>query len=470
MKIKNEKYIELKIESIGFEGVSIARNEGLVYIVKGGIPGEKVLAIEKKRKRRYTEASVKEIIESSEFRVEPPCRYFGVCGGCSWQNLRYEQQLYWKRQHIVDSFVHIAKIEPGEILTPLPSPRIYNYRNKMEFSFGTSRWLADEEIISGEEINNKSFALGLHIPGRYDKVLDIEECHLVDDKAIQILNDIRNMALTMGIQAFNGKIHQGFLKNLVFRIVSSGMTLVILVTKDFTDDSDKEFVDWLFDDLRVKHGISTVVHAVNNSVNTVAVGEIQRIEGGGFLIEEVNGIKFKISPFSFFQTNTNQLPRFMNSIIELAEFKDSDIVWDLFCGTGAISLLSSGKVKSVIGFEISEDSIKDAMENAKLNNIENVQFRCADLNSKNIGKEFINIPQCDVILVDPPRAGLHKNLIETLLDIAPRKMVYVSCNPATQARDCGLLSEKYQISKILPVDMFPHTYHIESIALLNKKS
>ncbi|OGU41122.1 MAG: 23S rRNA (uracil-5-)-methyltransferase RumA [Ignavibacteria bacterium GWB2_35_12] len=470
MKNTIDKEIELQIESIGFEGISIARKDGLVYIVKGGIPGEKVIAVEKRRKRRYTEASVKEIIEASEYRVEPVCRYFGVCGGCSWQNLHYEQQLYWKRQHIVDSFRHIAKMVPGEIPGTIPSPLIYNYRNKMEFSFDTSRWLTDEEISAGEEISCESFALGLHIPGRYDKVLDIEECHLVDDKAILILNDARNKALAMGLQAFNDRIHQGFLKNLVFRNVSSGMTMVILITTDFTDDADKAFVDWMFNDLRNNHSISSIVHAVNNSVNTVATGEIKRIEGEGYLTEDVYGVKFKISPFSFFQTNSEQLPRFMDSIIELAEFKYSDIVWDLFCGTGAISLLTSGCVKSVIGFEVSENSIKDAIENAKLNKIVNVEFRCADLNSKNVSKEFENIPQCDVMVIDPPRAGMHKNLIETILNIAPGRIVYVSCNPATQARDCGLLSEKYLISKIQPVDMFPHTYHIESIAQLNKKS
>ncbi|TAL69539.1 MAG: 23S rRNA (uracil(1939)-C(5))-methyltransferase RlmD [Bacteroidetes bacterium] len=469
MRIKVENHIELMIESIGFEGVSIARNEGLVYIVKGGIPGEKVLAVEKKKKRRYTEAVVKEVIEPSEYRTVPACRYFGVCGGCTWQNLKYEQQLYWKRQHVIDSFNRITKTEPSEIADTIPSPKIYRYRNKMEFSFGSSRWLTEEEIEQTDDISDKSFALGLHVPGRYDKVLDIEECYLIDEKAVHLLNEARNKALELSIQPFNEKTHKGFLKNLVFRNVSSGDSMLIMISTDIKEESEKKFIEWFFYELKNKYLISSAVHAVNNSVNTVAIGEIKRIEGKEYLIEKIDGVKFKISPFSFFQTNTEQLPVFMNEIIRIADFKKDDIVWDLFCGTGAISLLVSRDVKSVFGFELSENSIADAKENSKLNEIANTGFFCADLNSKNIKEILLGIPKCDIMIIDPPRAGMHNNLIDTILRVAPDKIVYVSCNPATQARDCGLLAEHYQIQEIQPVDMFPQTYHIESIAKLIKK-
>ncbi|MBI5325162.1 MAG: 23S rRNA (uracil(1939)-C(5))-methyltransferase RlmD [Ignavibacteriae bacterium] len=469
MKKIINKEIELVIDSIGFEGVSIARKEGLVYLVKGGIPGEKILAIEKRKKRRYTEAVTREIIEPSKYRTEAKCRHFGVCGGCSWQNLKYEQQLFWKRQHIIDSFKHIAKIDNIEVADTLPSPKEYRYRNKMEFSFGSSRWLTDNEIEDEKDIENKSFALGLHVPGRYDKVLDIDECYLIDNLALSVLIDIKNKALDSDIKPFSEKTHHGFLKNLVFRIVSSGKTMVILITTDYSNEEEKKFVDWVFNHLKNNLKIDSIIHAVNNSVNTVAVGDIKRTEGEDSLIEEIEGVKFKISPFSFFQTNTGQLPSFMNSIIELSQFNNSDIVWDLFCGTGAISLALSGIVQSVYGIELNENSISDAKENARLNNIKNTEFMAYDLNSKTPGEIFKYLPECDVLVLDPPRAGLHKNLIDFILKISPLKIIYVSCNPASQARDYSLLEEFYKIFKIQPVDMFPHTYHIESIAGLIKR-
>ncbi len=466
--MKKERLIELTVESIGFEGISIARKDGIVYFVKNGIPGDKVTVRVKKKKRNYYETEIQEIINPSNERVEPKCNYFYYCGGCTWQHLNYESQLHWKKQHVKDAFERLAKIDIDNIYDTLPSPKQFNYRNKMEFSFGSSRWLMPNEIENMEVIEQKNFALGLHISGRYDKIIDIDECKIQTEIGNLILQIIRDKALTFGAIPWNTRDYNGFLRNLIIRKSDAyNEIMVVLVTSDKGDIGDDEFIEWYYNDFPdLMPNINVIAHAVNNSLSPVAVGDLSIIKGEGFITERIMNLDFRISPFSFFQTNSGQLNRFIEKILEFAALESEQIIWDLYCGTGSISLPAATRCKGVIGIELVQSSIDDAQKNAILNGIENVQFFCQDLHSKEISELLFSLPKPDTIIVDPPRAGIHFNLINHLLKIRAKRLVYVSCNPATQARDVRLLSDAYELVKIQPVDMFPQTYHIESVALL----
>lgn len=469
--MRKDEIVELEIESIGFQGVSVARKDGIVYFVKGAVPGDLVQARIRKKRRRYFETDIVEIIKPSEQRTKPECDYFGICGGCSWQHLDYERQMFWKRQHIIDSFERIGKIEVGEIGEILPSIQIYNYRNKMEFSFGTSRWLTKDEINSENDITQKDFALGLHVPGRFDKVIDVHKCHLQDERGNRILNIIREKALELELKAFDTQKHNGFLRNLIIR--SSGHykeLMILLITNDTKTEQEHLFLDWYYSDSVETFPEATVIsHAVNNTFSPVTNGEAKIIKGPGYITENILDVDFRISPFSFFQTNSFQLNRFISEIIKISEIKKEQLAWDLYCGTGSISLPLSRHCTGVIGIDIFEGSIADAQSNAALNGIDNAEFISADLHGKEVPELLNALPKPDIIFIDPPRAGMHKNLISHLLKINTERIIYVSCNPTTQARDCELLAEGYNVKYIKPVDMFPHTFHVESIALLERK-
>jgi len=465
---RNNEIVELEIESIGFQGISIARKDGLVYFVKGAVPGDKVLAQVRRKKKNHKECEILEIIEPSAFRQKPQCDYFGICGGCSWQHLDYNEQLKWKRQHVEDAFVRIGKVEFGVLEDTLPSPAIYNYRNKMEFSFGNSRWLTKEEIESETEINHKDFALGLHIPGRFDKVLDIEKCLIQNDYGNEILNIIRRKALEFEVSAYDSRANEGFLRNLIIRsTVANNEIMIILITNSVQNENEKNFLEWYDNEFaKDDNTISVVGRAVNSTRSPVATKKPQISKGNDYITENILGVDFRISPYSFFQTNSRQLNQFIGEIISRADLKPTDIVWDLYCGTGSISLPASGKCKQVFGIEMFEGSVADARKNAELNNIKNAEFICADLHEKKIPELLNSLTKPDIIFIDPPRAGMHTNLVNHLLEISAERIVYVSCNPTTQARDCALLSEKYLVKSIKPVDMFPHTFHVEGIAVL----
>lgn len=471
LNTKPIEHVELEIESIAYEGVSVARSENKVYFVKGGLPGEKVTAKITKKKKSFAEATVVEIYNESPDRIKPECKHFGICGGCSWQNLSYEKQLFWKRDHIVDAFQRIGKISPGEIFNTMPAKKIFEYRNKMEFSFGPSRWLTEDEIGITEDIADKKFALGLHIPGRFDKILNIDECKIEPAVWSEVLVKIREKAVELGLIAYHVRFHDGFLRNLIFRKTElKNEIMAILITTEPVEDNELSFIDWYISEIpKLFPQITHLVHAVNNSFSPVAIGECNHIKGGEFLTESILGVEYRISPFSFFQTNSSQLDNFISKIIEFADLKPTDVVWDLFCGTGSISLPAAKIAKMVYGLELVQSAISDARTNADFNSIKNVKFHCEDLNSKRLYEILNYLPLPDKIIADPPRAGMHKNLAEWLRDSNVPTIVYVSCNPATQARDCQILSENYDVVKIQPVDMFPQTYHIESIALLQRK-
>ena len=468
---KNKELIELDIESIAFQGVAVGRKDGMVYFVKGAAPGDKVNARVLRKKRSYYEARCEEVLEASPHRVEPECKYFGTCGGCSWQHLDYEQQLFWKKQHVVDAFERIAKVKGADFRDTIPSENRFYYRNKMEFSFGTSRWLTEDEIGDEEEIANKHFALGLHTPGRFDKVLDIDKCYIQNDKCNAILNTVKEKALELETSAYNQRTHEGFLRNLVLRTTKEAAEIMlILVTNDIGEEADTKMIEWLEKDFPEAHPeVTTIIHAINSKPAQVAVGEPELLKGSGTITEEILGIKYRISPFSFFQTNPGQLDKFIGTILDAADPDDNTTIWDLYCGTGSITLPGAKRAGRILGIELVESSIADAKQNAALNDIKNVEFFCADLHDKKIHEFLALMPEPDTIILDPPRAGMHENLVATILRFAPKKIVYVSCNPATQARDCELLSNVYKVTSLQPFDMFPHTFHVESIAVLERR-
>ncbi len=467
--MKKNKLLELEIESIGFEGVSIAKNDGKVYFVKGAMPGDIVLAQLRRKRKNYIEASVKEIIKPSIYRVDAFCKYFGICGGCTWQCLDYEQQLKWKKQQVIDAYERIGKVNALEYCDVLPAAQNLYYRNKMDFSFSASRWLTNDEVSSGLDFNT-NFALGLHIPGRYDKVIDIETCKIQDEKWNEILTVIRNKALELEVTALDTHKNEGFLKGLCLRkSIENKETMAILVTNPVQNSNESVFIEWYKNQFPTYFNEINSVVIAENPNNSVNVGEIVYTNDKDFITENILDISYRISPFSFFQTNSYQLNKFIGKIIELADVQKSDIVWDLYCGTGSITLPMSKKCKEIYGVELVESSILDARANAKFNNIENSKFFVADLHSKQIPDLLNTLAIPNTIILDPPRSGLHKNLISHLLNIKPQKIVYVSCNPATQARDLAFLDADYIIKKVCPVDMFPHTYHIEAITVLEKK-
>ena len=481
MKKRTEQLIELEIESIGFEGISIARKNEQVYFVRGGLPGDTVIAKVKKQNKNYIESSIKEIISPSKHRIDEFCEYFGACGGCSWQCLEYEQQLHWKKQHIIDAHSRLGKLSQEYLSkaiyhNTIPAEQTFEYRNKMDFSFSTSRWLTTKEIESEQRFNN-NFALGLHIPGRFDKVLDIKNCKIQKNEWNQILDFIRQKAISSEVSAFNTYDQKGFLKGLCLRYsLKDNETMVILVTSKPQNENEKNFLAWYKSDFLNDYNktktsnCSTIISIVyaENTQNSVNIGEIQFIVGKEFLTESILGIDYQISSFSFFQTNSTQLNTFIKLIIDSAKLKSSDIVWDLYCGTGSITLPAAKNCKKIFGIELIESSVNDAKINAERNEILNVEFFAADLHNAKIPTLLKNLPQPDVVIIDPPRNGTNSNLLGHILEIVPQRLVYVSCNPATQARDLTELAKKYQLREVFPVDMFPHTYHIEVVAILEK--
>jgi len=467
--LKTKKRIEenLIIDAIGFEGKSIARNEGVVHFVKKGVPGDVVRTLRVNKKKKFYENVILEFIEKSPDRIEAKCKHFENCGGCSWQNLNYDHQLKWKKVHVEDAFFRHNKLEVGKIYDTIPSEKIFNYRNKMEFSFGASRWLTEEEIETDAVVEHKNFALGLHIAGRFDKILDLDICHIQGEIGNDILNACKDLALKMGVTAFSQRFHNGFLRSLIIRKSNYlNEYMVVLITSQVESEIEKEFITNFKVELEKIKEVSNYIHSINTSKNPVTIDSSEILFGEGILKEQILDIIYEISPYSFFQTNSYQVNTFISEILEAVDPKEDDYIWDLYCGTGSITLPLSRKVNNLLGIELVDSSIKDAKSNAEKNGIDNIEFIAYDLHSKDISNLLSQYNKPDKIVLDPPRAGLHKNLIAHLLEIQCEEIIYVSCNPMTQARDCKDLEEFYTIEYIKPLDMFPQTYHIESIAKL----
>ncbi|MBT2620708.1 23S rRNA (uracil(1939)-C(5))-methyltransferase RlmD [Chryseobacterium sp. ISL-6] len=468
MRKKKDIILEnIKLLTAGAKGVAIGKtDEGKTVLVSGAIPGDVVNARVRKSKSKYFEAETVEVLEKSPFRVDAKCIHFGTCGGCKWQNMSYEKQLDFKQEEVYNNIKRIGGIDNFETISILGAEDQYFYRNKMEFSFSNARWLTQYEISSEENFGSRD-ALGFHIPGMWSKILDLKECFLQEDPSNTIRLAVKNYAVENGLDFFDVRNQEGFLRTLMMRQNSSGEWMVLFQLYR----EEKENREKLFEFLLNKFPqIKTLVYAINSKQNdSIYDLNIKTYFGEGFLMEEMDGLKFKIGPKSFFQTNYKQALELYRKTLEFADLKGDEVVYDLYTGTGTIAQYVARKAKQVIGIESVQEAIDAAIEHAELNGLTNCTFYCGDM--KNVfNDEFLeNHPKADVLITDPPRDGMHQKVVEQILKLSPEKVVYVSCNSATQARDLALMKDHYNVVKILPVDMFPQTHHVENIALLIKK-
>jgi len=474
--------IQIKVDKYAFEGKGIGRIEtdnpldntepdSFIVFVNGAYPGDTVSAKIKKLKKSYAEASVEEVIIPSSKRIQPRCKYFGTCGGCKQQDLDYAQQISYKQEQVEDIFKHdggfsdLPASKAGfKIEKILPSENVFYYRNKMEFSFSELQWLT---VTDDKTVSNKGFFVGLHVPNNFEKILDIDECFLQSELSSQILNFSREFFIKRNISIYNTKTHSGYLRNLIVRQAQKSSDLMInLVTFEENESLMKEYVTAITNKFP---DITTIVNNVSKKKASIAVGDYEIVyHGSGFIYDKIGKYNFRISANSFFQTNTIQAEKLYNTALEYADLKGDEIIYDLYSGAGTIAIYISGRAKEVYGFETVESSIYDAKANLELNKIENVSFVQADLYKTFL--PFTNVlPKPDVVILDPPRGGMHSTTIKDVLELSPKKIVYVSCNPSTQVRDIKMIvNGGYKLAKIKPVDMFPHTYHIENVSLLIK--
>jgi 23S rRNA (uracil1939-C5)-methyltransferase len=466
MNIKKGDEVVLKIETLAFEGKALARMEGLVVFVNDAVPGETVRAVITKIKTQYLEARNVELLERSDLRVEPRCRYVGSCGGCKMQHIDYAAQLMLKHRHVIDSFERIGKIKDVGIPPPIGAENIFFYRNKMEFSFSDQRWLTSAEIESGEDYD-RNFALGLHVPGRYDKVIDIEECWLQSEVSNRILGSIRKSAKELGIKPYRTHSHDGFLRFLVIKQSrATGEVMVNVVTSDNRQDVMQPVIKRLRTDVPE---VTTIVNNINRRKAQIAVGDEEiTYYGEGYITERIGRYMFRISANSFFQTNIAQAEKLFSVGKEFGELSPNDVVLDLYSGTGTITIYLSDAVRLVYGIESVDDAVHDAQVNARLNGSDNVRFIRGDVLEKLRLRHSWLEENPTVLYLDPPRSGIHPRAIREIIDLRLPKIVYISCNPVTQARDiAALVDNGYRIDRMQPVDMFPHTYHVENVARLS---
>ncbi len=469
MKRKKKFVLEnLSVTNYAAEGKSLGRIEGKVIFVEGAVPGDVADVFINKNKKDWAEGKAIKIKEFSKERVEPFCIHFGVvCGGCKWQMLPYNKQLEYKQQEAADAFKRIGRLNDVPMLPIIGSEKTIYYRNKLEFTFSNKKFLTHEQF---EELKDNVWpggALGYHVPRLYDKIIDIHECWLMDEVNNVIRNTLRDFAFGNNYSFYDIKEHKGWLRNIIIRNCETSELMVNLV---FGHDDEKEREKICNHLLQRVPSITTLLYTINEKWNdSLYELEPKTVYGKGYVIEKLEDFNFKISPKSFFQTNTKQAERLYNVVKDFASLKGNGIVYDLYCGTGSIGIFLSIGAKKIIGVDVIEDAIKDAIENAALNNINHASFFCGDVIDICNDEFFILHGKPDIIIVDPPRAGLHAKLISKLIEIRSAKIVYVSCNVATQARDLQLLNEFYTVEKLQPVDMFPHTHHIECVALLRLK-
>jgi len=456
--------ITVEIESSAFKGVGVARLDNQVVFVPFTVPGDRVRAVVTRKKRNYLEASLEQVLLPSPDRIEPRCAHFGTCGGCSWQCMAYQKQLEYKRIQIQELLERIGGMRSIPVEPTLASSNPFFYRNKMEFSFGCSRWLTREEIESGRELN-KSFALGLHIPRRFDKILDLDECYLQADPSIAILNRVREIALEEGWTCYDSRRHTGYLRNLILRIGSNSSDLMVnVVTAAYHPERTALLTESLTSQFPA---ITTIVNSVNSGRSPVVSGDREYVSfGTGMIQERIGNLVFEIAPTSFFQPNTAQAAQLLSTISEFLQSTRQQTVYDLFCGLGTIGLFLSHRAGKVVGIEDSERSVQLARKNSEINGIDNCVFQVADAADAFTSDFIQRFGNPDRLVLDPPRPGLHPKLCKRILRVRPERIVYTSCNPATQARDLRLLSDAYEIERIQPIDMFPQTYHIEAVAAL----
>ncbi|APD07979.1 23S rRNA (uracil(1939)-C(5))-methyltransferase [Flavobacteriaceae bacterium UJ101] len=463
---KNQIFENIELIDAGAKGVAIGKNEeGRVVFVKNAVPGDIVDVQVRKQKRKYVEGVPIAFHQYSDKRVEPECEHFGICGGCKWQNLGYEHQLFYKQKEVENNLKRLGGIQIPEITSIKGSEAIYFYRNKMEFSFSDKRWITEEEIKSGKEFTDTN-ALGFHIPGMWSKILDLNKCYLQAEPSNSIRLAVKKYAEEHQLEFFDLYNQEGFLRTLMIRTSSTGELMVLI---QFFKEN-KEQREGLLNFLKNEFDITSLLYAINPKGNDSLYDlDVKLFDGRDHIFEEMEGLQFKIGPKSFYQTNSDQAYELYKLTRDFADLKGDELVYDLYTGTGTIAQFISKKAKKVVGVEAVPEAIEAAKENAKRNNIENCTFYCGDMKTV-FTEDFIKQHgHPDVIITDPPRDGMHKKVVEQILKVAPQKVVYVSCNSATQARDLALMNEIYKVTRVQPVDMFPQTHHVENIVLLEKR-
>lgn len=463
MRKKNITLEKIRVEDYAAEGKALGRVEGKVVFIEGAIPGDIVDVRLTKNKKDWAEGKVSLVHQFSPDRLDPFCEHFGICGGCKWQMLPYEKQLQYKQQEVEQHLRRIGKVALPPIEPILGCSETRFYRNKLEFTASNRRYLLPGEISSEKEFQPEN-AIGFHVPRLFDKVIDIYSCHLMHEPANLIRNTIRDFALAKGLSFYDIREHQGFLRTVVVRVLTTGEVMVNVVFGKEDKTARKALLDHL---LQQVPAITTLLYTINQKWND-SLHDQQPVTyfGKGYAIEQLEDFRFKISPKSFFQTNTRQGEQLYRITRDFAELSGSETVYDLYCGTGSIGIFLSREAGKIIGVEVIAEAIEDAKENADLNQIDHAQFFAGDVLEVCNDAFFARHGRPDVIITDPPRAGMHEQLVQKLLEMEAPLVVYVSCNPATQARDLALLDAKYAVTRVRPVDMFPHTHHIENVVQL----
>ncbi len=453
----------VEITGVAAEGNAIARVDDYVVFVPYGAPGDVADIKLDRKKHSYAEGHIERLVRPSALRQEPRCGHFGTCGGCRWQHLPYEVQLANKQQQVVDALTRIAKVELPEISPILGSANIWGYRNKMEYTFSNKRWLSWEQMRSGEMVDNRNGA-GFHIPGAFDKVLDIEQCHLQDSIGDRIRLFVKHYGMEHGIPFYDLREQRGFLRTLMIRTLHTGEIMVVLSV----GEDNPELIREVLDAVRAEFPqITSLMYVVNTKVNdTIGDLDVQLHSGRPYVEEEMEGLHFRIGPKSFYQTNSLQAYELYKVARNFAGLTGKELVYDLYTGTGTIANFVARQARHVIGIEYVADAIEDAKINSRANGIENTEFYAGDMKDVLTDDFIAEHGRPDVMIVDPPRAGMHQDVVDVILNASPERIVYVSCNPATQARDLSLLDKKYRVTAVQPVDMFPHTHHVENVVRL----
>lgn len=457
----------IQVLDAGAKGVSVAKApDGKVIFIPNVVPGDVIDVQTYKKRKSYYEGKAIRFQELSEHRIEPVCEHFGSCGGCKWQNMDYARQLHYKQNEVLNHLQRIGKVALPEFEPILGSEQQFFYRNKMEFSFSNARWLTDKEIASTAELDDRN-ALGFHIPKMWDKILDIHKCWLQEDPSNDIRNEIRNFAIENGLPFFDPRNHEGLLRTLMIRTASTGEVMVLL--QFFDDNKPQRELLLNFVEARFPQ-VTSLLYVINQKQNdTLYDQKIEVYKGRDHIFEEMEGLKFSINAKSFYQTNPAQAYELYKITRDFAGLTGNELVYDLYTGTGTIAQFVSKKARKVIGVESVPEAIAEAKENARRNNITNCEFFVGDMKAVFNDAFIAQHGHPDVLITDPPRDGMHKDVVEQILKIAPEKVVYVSCNSATQARDLALMDASYKVARVRPVDMFPQTHHVENVVLLEKR-
>ncbi|MBN2124584.1 MAG: 23S rRNA (uracil(1939)-C(5))-methyltransferase RlmD [Deltaproteobacteria bacterium] len=462
MSVRRGDRVEVAVEGMAYGGQGVARLDGFVIFVRGGVKGDRVLAGVFRKKKDHAEARILEILDPSPDRISPPCPHSGYCGGCQWQHIRYERQLDFKREHVRDAVIRIGGLDDATVHRVIPSEEVFGYRNKMEFSFSDRRWLLPEEMEN--PAGERDFALGLHVPGAFDRVMDIDACLLQKEAGNDILKAAKLYARNSGVPPYGLKSHRGYWRFLALRYSAFfRQWMVNVVTSEYRPEVTGPLVEMLQDRFE---GISTVVNNITGRKASIALGEREVVlSGEGTIRDRLGLFTFQISANSFFQTNARGAEALYSKVVEYAGLTGSERVLDLYSGTGTIPIFLSGMAQEVVGMEIMASAVRDAETNCRLNGVENCRFVLGDIRESLLRLGW----RPDVLIIDPPRAGMHKDVVAGVNALQAERIVYVSCNPATMARDMSMMSGDYEVAEIQPVDMFPHTYHIEAVARLVRR-